>query len=220
VTSDPGLGAGACIDVFRETAPGPGFSIMESFFISSGIVAISEVGDKTQLLSLLLAARFKRPFPIIAGILVATIFNHALAGAFGGFLASLVTPDVLRWILGALFIGMGAWALIPDKLDDDEKVADAATTFGIFWVTTVAFFLAEIGDKTQLATAALAARFDAFIPVVAGTTIGMLIADVPAVYLGRYAGAKVNAPWVRYVAAILFIAMGLITMFGHSLLTF
>ncbi len=202
------------------TTPGPGFSIMESFFISSGIVAISEVGDKTQLLSLLLAARFKRPLPIIAGILVATIFNHALAGAFGAFIASLVTPDILRWILGALFIGMGAWALIPDKLDDDEKVADAATTFSIFWVTTVAFFLAEIGDKTQIATAALAARFDAFIPVVAGTTIGMLIADVPAVYLGRYAGAKVNAPWVRYVAACLFIAMGLVTMLGHSLMPF
>jgi putative Ca2+/H+ antiporter (TMEM165/GDT1 family) len=192
---------------------------MDAFFISCGIVAISEVGDKTQLLSLLLAARFQRPAPIILGILIATIFNHALAGLFGEWAAGLVSPEMLRLVLAVLFIGMGIWALIPDSLDDDDKkVANAATTFGIFWITTVAFFFAEIGDKTQLATAVLAARFDAFISVVAGTTLGMLIADVPAVYLGRVAGTKVQAAWLRYVAAGLFIAMGLATYFSDFIL--
>ncbi|MBL8643849.1 MAG: TMEM165/GDT1 family protein [Rhodospirillaceae bacterium] len=184
---------------------------MQAFLVSAGLVAVSEVGDKTQLLSLLLAARFKRPIPIILGIVAATVLNHALAAALGGWAAGLMGPDVLRWTLGALFIGMGLWALKPDTLDADEKLASAVTTLGVFWITTVAFFLAEIGDKTQIATAALAARYEAFIPVVAGTTLGMLIADVPAVYLGRHAGAKVQAPWVRYVAATLFIGMGALT---------
>lgn len=191
---------------------------MESFLISVGVVAVSEIGDKTQLLSLLLAARFKRPMPIIAGILLATLFNHALAGAVGGLIADLVNPMVLRWGLGALFVGMGIWALIPDKLDDDDSVKDAATFFGIFWITTVTFFLAEMGDKTQLATAALAARLGSVPLVVAGTTVGMLLADVPAVYLGRIATAKIQGPWVRYAAAAIFIVLGLLTILAGSAL--
>jgi putative Ca2+/H+ antiporter (TMEM165/GDT1 family) len=185
---------------------------MEIFLISTGVVAVSEIGDKTQLLSLLLAARFKRPAPIILGILVATLFNHALAGTVGGLVATALSPAILTWGLGLLFIGMGIWALIPDKLDDDDTVKDAATFVGILWITTVAFFLAEMGDKTQLATAALAARLGDVALVVAGTTMGMLLADVPAVYLGRMATEKIQGPWVRYVAAAIFIAMGVFTI--------
>jgi putative Ca2+/H+ antiporter (TMEM165/GDT1 family) len=185
---------------------------MEAFLISLGVVAVSEIGDKTQLLALLLAARFKRPAPIIAGIFIATIFNHAIAGAVGGWIASLLTPTVLRWGLGLLFIAMGAWALIPDKLDEASKLRDTATTWGIFWVTTVSFFIAEIGDKTQLATAALAARLDSVALVVAGTTAGMLIADVPAIYLGRFATEKLQSRWIRFAAAALFVIMGVATI--------
>lgn len=190
---------------------------MEAFLISLGVVAVSEIGDKTQLLALLLAARFKRPIPIIAGIFVATVFNHAVAGAVGGLVAAYLNPVVLRWGLGLLFIGMGAWALIPDKLDEDEKVKDATTTAGVFWITTVSFFIAEIGDKTQIATAALAARMDSIVLVVAGTTAGMLLADVPAVYLGRLATEKLHSPWVRYVAAAIFAGMGVLTLMADGL---
>lgn len=185
---------------------------METFLISTGVVAVSEIGDKTQLLSLLLAARFKRPAPIILGILIATLFNHALAGAVGGLVATALNPTILTWGLGLLFVGMGIWALIPDKLDDEETVKDAATFVGILWITTVAFFLAEMGDKTQLATAALAARLGDVALVVAGTTVGMLLADVPAVYLGRMATEKIQGSWVRYVAAGIFVAMGVFTI--------
>lgn len=185
---------------------------METFLISTGVVAFSEIGDKTQLLSLLLAARFKRPAPIILGILIATLFNHALAGAVGGLVAAALSPAVLTWGLGLLFIGMGIWALIPDKLDDDDTVKDAATFVGILWITTMTFFFAEMGDKTQLATAALAARLGDVALVVAGTTVGMLLADIPAVYLGRMATEKFQGPWVRYVAAAIFVAMGMFTI--------
>ena len=184
---------------------------MEAFLVSTGIVAVSEIGDKTQLLALMLAARFQRPVPILIGILAATILNHAIAGALGGWIASAVSPDVLRWVLGLLFIGIGVWALIPDKLDKDTLTA-ATTTFAVFWITCVSFFLAEIGDKTQIATAALAARYQSVVLVVMGTTLGMLLADVPAVYVGRFASAKFQAGWVRYVAAALFIGMGLVTL--------
>jgi putative Ca2+/H+ antiporter (TMEM165/GDT1 family) len=184
---------------------------MEAFLVSAGIVAISEIGDKTQLLALMLAARFKRPAPIILGILAATVLNHLIAALLGGWIASSISPEFLRWGLGGLFIAIGVWALIPDKLDD-EKPKDAATIAAIFWVTCVSFFLAEIGDKTQIATAALAARYQAVVPVVMGTTLGMLLADVPAVYLGRFASVAVQAAWVRYLAAVLFIGMGLLTI--------
>lgn len=190
---------------------------MQAFLISLGVVAVSEIGDKTQLLALLLAARFNRPGAIVAGIFVATVLNHTIAGLVGGYIARTVDPTVLRWGLGLLFIAMGVWALIPDRLDEDSKVKDAATAAGVFWVTTISFFIAEMGDKTQLATAALAARFDSIVVVVAGTTIGMLIADVPAVFLGRIATEKVQAPWLRYVAALLFVAMGLFTILGPSI---
>lgn len=184
---------------------------LQAFLVSTGVVAVSEIGDKTQLLALLLAARFKRPLPIVAGILVATVFNHAVAGALGAWLGTAVDQNVLRWVLGALFIGMGIWALIPDSLDD-AKVDEAATTMGIFWITTVAFFLAEMGDKTQLATAALAARFSAVVQVVAGTTLGMLLADVPAVFLGHLFSEQAKGSWVRYVAAAIFIVLGILTL--------
>jgi len=189
---------------------------MEAFFISLGIVAVSEIGDKTQLLALVLAARFKRPLVIIAGILVATVFNHAVAGLVGGWVATALNPTVLRWGLGLLFIGMGIWALVPDTLDD-TKIREAATGWAVFWITTVTFFIAEIGDKTQIATAALAARLESVALVVAGTTAGMLLADVPAVYLGRFATEKLHAPWVRYVAAGIFIVMGIVTIMAESL---
>lgn len=190
---------------------------METFLISAGVVAISEIGDKTQLLSLLLAARFKRPVPIIAGIFLATLFNHAIAGAVGGLIAEALDPNILKWSLGLLFVGMGIWALIPDKLDEDDSVKEAATFIGILWITTLAFFIAEMGDKTQLATAALAARLGSVALVVAGTTVGMLLADVPAVYLGRMATEKIQGPWVRYVAAAIFIAMGVFTIVAAPL---
>ncbi len=190
---------------------------MEAFLISLGVVAVSEIGDKTQLLALLLAARFKRPGPIIAGILLATILNHAVAGLVGSWVATHVDPTILRWGLGLLFIAMGAWALVPDSLGEETGVKDATTTVDILWITTVSFFIAEIGDKTQIATAALAARFDSLVAVVAGTTTGMLLADVPAVYLGRLATEKLHGPWVRYVAATIFVVMGIVTLMADSL---
>jgi putative Ca2+/H+ antiporter (TMEM165/GDT1 family) len=184
---------------------------MEAFLVSIGVVAVSEIGDKTQLLALLLAARFQRPAPIVLGILAATIVNHAIAGAVGAWIGAAVDPGILRWVLGGLFIAMGVWALIPDKLDD-AKVNEAATAVGIFWVTTLTFFLAEMGDKTQIATAALAARYQNVLLVVMGTTLGMLIADVPAVFIGNLAAEKAKASWVRYVAAVVFVALGVATV--------
>jgi len=189
---------------------------METFLISAGIVAVSEIGDKTQLLSLLLAARFKRPAPIILGILLATLLNHAIAGAVGGLVAAALNPDILKWGLGLMFVAMGVWALVPDKLDDDDSVKEAATFLGILWITTLMFFIAEMGDKTQFATAALAARLGDVVMVVAGTTVGMLLADVPAVYLGRMATEKIQGPWVRYIAAAIFIGMGIFTILAGA----
>jgi putative Ca2+/H+ antiporter (TMEM165/GDT1 family) len=184
---------------------------LQAFFVSVGVVAVSEIGDKTQLLALLLAARFKRPLPIVAGIILATLCNHAVAGAVGAWIGEAVAPSILRWVLGGLFIAMGIWALIPDKLDD-AKVREAVNDFGVFWVTTLTFFLAEMGDKTQIATAALAARFQNVVLVVAGTTLGMLIADVPAVFIGNIAGESAKTAWVRYVAAAIFVGLGIATV--------
>lgn len=191
---------------------------MEALLVSAGIVAVSEIGDKTQLLSLMLAARFRRAVPIILGIFAATILNHAIAGALGGWIAANISPETLKWVLGGLFIAIGIWALFPDSLDKEE-VKEAKTAVAIFWITAVSFFFAEIGDKTQIATAALAAKYQAILPVVAGTTLGMLLADIPAVYLGRFAAVKVQAAWVRYIAAALFIGMGALTI-GASWLGF
>ena len=185
---------------------------MEAFLISAVVVAIGEIGDKTQLLALLLAARFRRPVPIILGILAATLFNHALAGALGGWIRSAVSPEALRWGLGLSFLAIAAWALVPDKLD--EKESQPLGRYGVFAVTLAAFFLAEMGDKTQLATVALAARFDSLVAVVAGTTVGMLLADVPAVLFAEKIATKIPGKAIRYVAAALFAAMGVAALAG------
>ncbi|WP_220808283.1 TMEM165/GDT1 family protein [Noviherbaspirillum aridicola] len=187
---------------------------MEAFLISTGIVALAEMGDKTQLLSLLLAAKFRRPLPIILGILVATLFNHAFAGAVGSWLTEFLGPDALRWILGLSFLAMAVWTLIPDKIDDvDAKPA----RLGVFATTVIAFFLAEMGDKTQVATIALAAKFSGFYAVVAGTTLGMMIANVPAVFLGERIMRVVSLRLVHGIAAAIFAVLGVVTLAGGAL---
>ena len=185
---------------------------MQAILVSTGVVALAEVGDKTQLLAFVLAARYRRPWPIVAGILVATVFNHALAGAAGAWLMALVSPGVLRWVLGLSFLAMGAWALKPDTLDDGE--APPRSGHGVFAVTLVAFFLAEMGDKTQLATIALAAAYAAPVAVVAGTTLGMMLANVPAVLLGERLLRRVPLRLVHAVAAAVFALLGLATLLG------
>ncbi|WP_374585845.1 TMEM165/GDT1 family protein [Pseudoduganella sp.] len=185
---------------------------MESLFVSTGVVALAEIGDKTQLLAFLLAARFKKPLPIIAGILVATIFNHGLAGALGAWITAMLTPEVLRWVLGLSFLGMAAWTLVPDKIEDDET--HIATRFGVFGATLVTFFLAEMGDKTQVATVAMAAHYPDPLMVVAGTTLGMLLADVPAVFAGDKLAAKIPLKLVHGIAAAMFAALGVATLLG------
>ncbi len=184
---------------------------MEAFFISTGVVALAEIGDKTQLLAFILAARFKKPFPIIAGILVATLINHGLAGALGAWITSVVSPDILRWVLGASFLAMAAWTLIPDRIEEEET--QVARRFGVFGATLVTFFLAEMGDKTQIATVALAAHFGAPLLVIAGTTLGMLLADVPAVFVGNTFAARIPMKLVHSIAAAVFAVMGLLTLF-------
>jgi len=177
-----------------------------------GVVALAEIGDKTQLLAFLLAARFKKPWPIVAGILAATLLNHGLAGAIGAWITTAVSPQVLRWVLGLSFLGMAAWTLIPDKIEDEES--QVAHRLGVFGATFVTFFLAEMGDKTQIATIAMAARFaDPWI-VVAGTTLGMLIADVPAVFIGDKLSERIPMKLVHGVAAAIFAALGLATLLG------
>lgn len=179
---------------------------MEAFLVSTLIVAIGEIGDKTQLLALLLSARYRRPLPIITGILVATLANHTLAGLVGEWIRSAMSPQTLRWALGASFIAIGLWALKPDKLEDKPA---AMGSYGVFLITTSAFFLVEMGDKTQLATVALAARFNDLLLVVLGTTLGMLIANVPAVYLANRAAPRIPMRAIRIVAALSFIALGI-----------
>ncbi len=185
---------------------------MEAFLVSSGIVALAEMGDKTQLLALVLAARFRKPVPIILGILIATLFNHAFAGAVGHAVTQLLGPDVLRWVLGLSFLLMAGWILIPDKIDDDDT--RVAGRYGVFGATLIAFFLAEMGDKTQVATVALAAHYANFISVVAGTTVGMLLANVPAVLVGNKIANRIPLKLVHGVAAGLFVILGLLTLFN------
>ena len=182
---------------------------MEALLVSTGIVAIAEIGDKTQLLSLVLAARYRRPLPIFLGILLATLLNHGLAGALGAWIRSLLAPETLRWILALSFFAMAAWALRPDKPDEREPIA---ARYGVFAVTLVAFFLVEIGDKTQVATIALAARYDALVTVVLGTTAGMLLANAPVVLLADRVAAKVPYRLVRFFAAVLFALTGALTL--------
>jgi putative Ca2+/H+ antiporter (TMEM165/GDT1 family) len=179
---------------------------MEALLVSTGVVAIGEIGDKTQLLSLVLAARFRRPWPTVAGILVATLANHALAGWLGNWVRGVVPADLLRWLLAASFFAVALWALKPDTLDDER--APEAGRWGVFGVTVVAFFLAEMGDKTQVATVMLAAKFDALAAVVVGTTLGMLIANVPVVFAGKLAADRIPFKAIRIVAAAIFAAIG------------
>ena len=186
---------------------------MEAFLISTGIVALAEMGDKTQLLSLVLAARFRRPWPIVWGILVATLANHALAGALGTWVTTVLGPDVLRWVLGLSFLAMAAWMLIPDKLNADDA-DNQAPRFGVFGTTLLAFFLAEMGDKTQIATIALAAQYHTFFSVVAGTTLGMMIANVPAVLLGDRIANRMPVRLVHGFAAAIFAVLGVATLLG------
>ncbi|MCX7171917.1 MAG: TMEM165/GDT1 family protein [Proteobacteria bacterium] len=184
---------------------------MEAFLVSTGIVALAEIGDKTQLLAFILAARFRKPLPIVLGILAATLANHAFAGALGSWITSLVSPQAMRWILGSSFLGIAIWTLIPDKIED----ADAKPSrFGAFGTTLIAFFLAEMGDKTQVATIALAAQYHSFYFVVAGTTTGMMIADVPAVFLGDRFAQKIPIRAVHLIAAALFAMLGLAALLG------
>lgn len=184
---------------------------MEAFLVSALAVAVGEIGDKTQLLALLLAVRFKRPLPIIFGILAATILNHALAALAGQWIALHIPHDTLRWVLGLSFLGIAAWTLKPDEMEEENAPRGH---YGVFLITCMTFFLAEIGDKTQLATIALAARFHDLIPVVAGTTLGMMIADVPAVFLGRVATPNFPFKLIRWCAAGIFALIGLAVLFG------
>lgn len=184
---------------------------MEAFLVSTGIVALAEIGDKTQLLAFLLAAKFRKPVPIILGIFAATLVNHACAGAVGAWITSVLSPDAMRWILGASFIAMAGWMLVPDEIDDD---AGDLTRHGIFITTVIAFFLAEMGDKTQIATVALAAKYHAIIAVVAGTTLGMMIANAPAVLLGNRIAERMPTRTVHMIAAAIFAVLGVLTLMG------
>jgi putative Ca2+/H+ antiporter (TMEM165/GDT1 family) len=186
--------------------------MLEAFAVSTGVVALGEIGDKTQLLALLLAARYRRPRPIIAGIFVATLLNHALASALGAWLAAAVDPTWLRWGLGLSFLAVAIWMLVPDEADEVE--GRPSSRLGVFGVTVVAFFLAEMGDKTQIATVMLAARFGELAAVTAGTTLGMMIANVPAVLLGERAVRRVPVAWVHRIAAAVFAVLGVLVLAG------
>ena len=185
---------------------------MEAFLVSTGVVALGEMGDKTQLLAIVLAAMFRRPWPIVAGIFLATLANHAAAGAVGGWVAQLLGPDVLRWVIGLSFLAMAGWMLVPDKID--EESAAGRQRFGVFGTTVIAFFLAEMGDKTQIATVALAARYTDVVQVVLGTTLGMMLANVPAVFLGDKIARKVSMRVVHGIAALIFAVLGVLTLFN------
>jgi len=190
--------------------------VITTILISTGVVALAEMGDKTQLLAFLLAARFKKPVPIILGILLATIVNHGFAGALGAWITTLLSPNTLGWILGISFIAMAIWTLKPDEIEEDE--AKIAGRFGVFGATTITFFLAEMGDKTQIATVALAANYSSVILVVIGTTLGMMIADVPAVFIGTKFAQKVSMKLVHGIAAAVFAILGIITLLNVTML--
>jgi Ca2+/H+ antiporter, TMEM165/GDT1 family len=188
---------------------------MEAFLVSTGAVALAEIGDKTQLLAMVLAAKYRKPVPIVLGILVATLVNHVLAGLVGVWLTTLIGPKTLRWILGISFVLMAIWALVPDRYHESES---SPPKYGVFATAAVLFFLVEIGDKTQIATVALAANYASLTAVVAGTTIGMMVANVPAVWLGDVAANKLPLKWLRAVAAVIFVALGLWILVGPKFL--
>lgn len=185
---------------------------MQALIVSTGVVALAEIGDKTQLLAFILAARFKKPLPIIAGILCATVINHGLAGALGAWITGAVSPQWLRWVLGVSFIAMAGWTMIPDRIEDEET--RIASRLGVFGATFVTFFLAEMGDKTQVATIAMAAHYTQPVLVVIGTTLGMLIADVPAVFVGDRLSGRIPMRLVHGIAAAVFAALGVATLLG------
>jgi putative Ca2+/H+ antiporter (TMEM165/GDT1 family) len=195
----------------HSSAPGQG-TYMESLLVSAGVIALAEIGDKTQLLAFILAARFKKPVPIILGILVATIMNHGLAGVLGAWITSTVSPEILRWVLGLSFIGMAIWTMIPDKIEEEET--QVAKRFGVFGATLITFFLAEMGDKTQIATVAMAAHYASPLLVVIGTTLGMLIADVPAVFIGDKLASRIPMKLVHSIAAAIFALLGVAALLG------
>jgi Ca2+/H+ antiporter, TMEM165/GDT1 family len=208
----PGQRRCLVIGLSSPAHPHPGVHL-EAFLVSTGIVALAEIGDKTQLLALCLAARFRRPWPIVWGILAATLANHGLAAGLGQWVTTLVGPEVMRWILAASFIAMALWMLVPDELDADETPT-AGHALGVFGATLVAFFLAEMADKTQVATVALAARFDSYVQVVAGTTLGMLLANVPVVFFGDRITAWVPTRVVHGIAAGTFVLLGVLALIG------
>lgn len=187
-------------------------AVVEPLLVSTAAVALAEIGDKTQLLAFILAARFKKPVPIILGILAATLVNHGLAGALGQWITATVRPDILRWLLGLSFIAMAVWTLIPDAIEEEE--VRVAARLGVFGATAVTFFLAEMGDKTQLATVAMAAHYGALVMVVVGTTLGMLIADVPAVFVGDKLASRIPMRLVHGIAATIFALLGVATLLG------
>ena len=184
---------------------------MDAFLVSTGIVGLAEIGDKTQLLAFLLAARFRRPLPIVLGIFVATLFNHAFAAAVGALVSELLGPNTMRWVLGLSFLGMAAWTMIPDEIDPEET---PLARYGVFVTTLLAFFIAEMGDKTQVATVALAARYESMAAVVAGTTFGMMLANVPAVVFGERIARRVPLVLVHGLAALIFAVLGIATLLG------
>jgi putative Ca2+/H+ antiporter (TMEM165/GDT1 family) len=181
--------------------------MLQAFLVSTSVVALAEIGDKTQLLSLILAARYRKPLPIILGVLTATLANHAGAGAIGSWLSSALSPNVLNWAVVASFVFMAGWILVPDKLDASE-VAVPKDGLGVYGATVIAFFIAEMGDKTQVATVALAARFHEFYAVVTGTTLAMLIANVPVIYLGQRFADRLPGKAVHAIACLIFLVLG------------
>lgn len=204
-----GMAGGAVVVNRQKTGRG---KFMQSLLVSTGVVALAEIGDKTQLLAFILATRFKKPIPIILGILLATIINHGLAGALGAWITTAVSPTVLRWVLGLSFMGMAAWTLIPDKISDEE--AQTTQRVGVFGATFITFFLAEMGDKTQIATIAMAAHYSSSWMVVIGTTLGMLIANVPAVLAGEKLAHKIPMRLIHSIAAAIFVLLGIATLLG------
>ncbi|MDM1280794.1 TMEM165/GDT1 family protein [Acinetobacter indicus] len=188
---------------------------MYEFLISTAIVALAEMGDKTQLLALLLAARFRKPLPILLAILAATLINHGLSAALGQWITTILSPEILRWILALGFIGMAIWMLIPDQLDDENESINKWQKYGVFGATFILFFLAEIGDKTQIATVALAARFDSIFWVMIGTTLGMMIANAPAVFIGNKMAEKLPVSLIHKIGALIFLIIGISTLLQY-----
>lgn len=188
---------------------------MYEFLLSTAIVALAEMGDKTQLLALLLAARYQKPIPILIAILLATIINHGLSAALGQWVTTVMSPEILLWIISLGFIAMALWMLVPDELDDETESINKWQRYGVFGATFILFFLAEIGDKTQIATVALAARFDSLVWVMLGTTLGMMLANAPAVFIGNKLADKLPISLIHKVSAVIFLIIGIWTLLQH-----